>query len=203
MDTHHWRHRWFYTGCCPCWSLYLPLVGWPGSDRSCRCWFWHGHTCCSAVWRQDRPLRKSSSAIIIQNLIKFLARSLKPEMGPSGLDGSPVRRRDPQRNCRPARCRGHSHCWPRSFSWRTGTARPSEMQATPAATDHFRSAQIQHVIHKKVIKTSLLLTILPCAFDKRSLHCLTMSPQHWSFQWWLKEAENTRQWSYLNHKNLF
>lgn len=56
IDTHHWRHRWFYTGCCLCWSLYLPLVGWPGSGRSCQCWFWHGRTCWMAVGRQQQRL---------------------------------------------------------------------------------------------------------------------------------------------------
>lgn len=47
---------------------------------------------------------------------------------------SPELRRDPRRSCRPARCRGRSRCWPRSSSWRTGTGRPSETPATPAAT---------------------------------------------------------------------
>lgn len=64
--THHWRRRWFYTGCCLCWSLYLPLGGWPGSDRSCRCWFWHGHTCWLAVGQQDRELRKAAAWLLFR-----------------------------------------------------------------------------------------------------------------------------------------
>lgn len=170
MDTHHWRRRWFYTGCCLCWSPYLPLAGWPGSDRSCRCWFWLGHTCWMAVWRQDGELRKAAAAWF------SLTRRL------NGLDGSPVPHRDPRRNCRPARCRGRSHCWPRSSSWPTGTARPSETPATPAATQiifyHFRFNWRSGVVILFVI-----LWLLPCAFDKQLLRCPTTSPRDWSFQW--------------------
>lgn len=102
-----------------------------------------------AAWLWDNRAENCDEQQHDYRSFRMSINHVQNKMDVAGLAGSPAHCRGPQRNCRPARCRGRSHCWPRSSSWQTGIVHPSETQATPAAT---------HIIsHLKPGRTTLLI----------------------------------------------